>query len=67
MTASPADASLLLDTALAPQGAVYARLCALGYASSDYEYTFSGDGCLITVAGQAYRLNDAGELIPLEG
>ena len=56
-----------LDTAQALQGDVYARLRGEGFVSGDYNYQISDAGILITVAGSAYRLGDAGELTPMEG
>ena len=56
-----------LDTAQALQGDVYARLRGEGFVSGDYNYQISDAGILITVAGSAYRLDDAGELMPMEG
>ena len=56
-----------LTTGQTPQGDVYARLRAEGYASSDYTYTVSEDGIRVSVEGREYRLDDSGALIPLEG
>jgi len=43
-------------------GAVYGRLCAAGYVSSDYEYRVSADAVRVSVDGKTYRLNERGEL-----
>ena len=56
-----------LSTEPALTGGIYARLCAEGYVSSDYDYRIGGEEILVTVSGSAYRLSDAGELIPTEG
>ena len=58
---------LELSTEPALTGTVYARLCAEGFVSSDYDYRIDGEDILVTVSGSAYRLSDAGELIPMEG
>ena len=59
--------TVVLNAAQPLTGDVYARLCAEGVASSEYDYQITGDGILVTVSGSAYRLGDAGELIPMEG
>ena len=48
-------------------GDVYARLCAEGVASSDYDYQVSGDGTRVFVDGQVYRVDDSGAMTPMEG
>ena len=60
------DSTILLDTAQPLNGSCYARLCAEGYASSDYEYAISSDGVRVTVGGDSYRL-DGAELVPIKG
>ena len=56
-----------LSTARTMQGAVYARLSSAGIVSADYDYQIDDAGIRIAVAGSAYRLDDTGALIPMEG
>ena len=48
-------------------GDIYARLCAEGVASSDYDYQVSGDGTRVSVDGRVYRVDDSGAMTPMEG
>ena len=49
------------------QGEIYARLRTEGVPSSDYRYTVSAAGVLVTVNGETYALDDENALIPMEG
>ena len=59
--------SVALPTTLSLRGDAYARLCAEGYVSRDYEYTVSADGISVAVAGGNYRLEADGTLAATEG
>ena len=61
------DDSVALPTTLSLRGDAYARLCAEGYVSRDYEYTVSTDGISVAVAGGNYRLEADGTLAATEG
>lgn len=49
------------------RGDIYARLRAGGVTSSSFDYVVSGEGVLVTVNGETYRLDDENALIPMEG
>ena len=49
------------------RGDAYARLCAEGYVSRDYEYTVSAEGIFVAIAGGNYRLEADGTLAATEG
>ena len=59
--------SVALPTTLSLRGDAYARLCAEGYVSRDYEYTVSADGIFVAIAGGNYRLEADGTLAATEG
>ena len=56
-----------LATDLPLTGGVYARLRAEGLVASDYEYRITDEGVFVWVAGELYRLDEAGTLTPMEG
>ena len=56
-----------LATDLPLTGGFYARLCAEGLVASDYEYWITDEGVFVWVAGELYRLDEAGTLTPMEG
>lgn len=49
------------------RGDIYARLRGEGVTSSGFDYVVSGEGVLVTVNGETYRLDDENALIPMEG
>ena len=66
LTLQCGDFTAQLDTAQPLDGSCYARLCAEGYVSSDYEYEISAGGVRVKVGGNGYRI-DGAELVPIEG
>ena len=56
-----------LETAQAFRGSVYASLCREGFVSADYTCRVNAGGMTVEVAGNMYRVGDAGELMPMEG
>ena len=57
------DGAVEIPTDWSPQGAEYARLCAEGYVSKDYELRVALSGVEVLVAGECYRLNQDNELV----
>ena len=57
------DGAVEIPTDWSPQGAEYARLCAEGYVSKDYELRVALSGVEVLVAGESYRLNQDNELV----
>lgn len=66
LTLQCGDFTAQLDTAQPLDGSCYARLCAEGYVSSDYEYEISAGGVRVKVGGNGYRI-DGAKLVPIEG
>ena len=56
-----------IATARPLAGDVYARLCAEGVVSSDYDYQVSDAGTRVSVEGRVYRVDESGAMTPMEG